>query len=318
MTSRQPTAAANRGWTYTDRAQRQDHGSDVLDFYASRYPHSSRDRWLERIRAGQVTLDGRPAGPDDRLRCGQVLRYHRPAWREAAVPTDFRVLHADEHVLAVNKPSGLPTLPGGDFLENTLLHRVRAACDPRAAPLHRLGRATSGIVLFALSPPARRRLSADLAAGRMRKTYRALVQGAVDADTLRIEVPIGRVPYAPLGYLHAATAQGRPSLTLCRVLERRPETTLVEVDLVTGRPHQIRIHLAAVGHPLAGDPLYAPGGLPVDPVGQGRAPLPGDLGYHLHAMRLAFVHPHLQAEVTVSCPAPEVLQPGSAGAPGET
>ena len=201
------------------------------------------------------------------------------------------------NLLIVDKPSGLPIVPGGDFLEHTLLWMLRAGHGDAVAPLHRLGRGTSGLIAFAKSAAARRRVSADFARGRVGKTYRALVCGAPRTDRLTVTAPIGRVPYPPLGEVFAAVDTTAPehkkSRSEVRVLERRAAAgTLVEVAIPTGRPHQIRIHLAAAGHPLVGEPLYAPGGQPRPPDRQ-RPALPGDGGYHLHSTRLSLRHPRI-------------------------
>ena len=298
----------NRGWAYRDRIQRDAHGLMVLEFYVQRYSHSSREVWRQRIEAGLVRLEERPARADERLETGQVLTYFRPPWLEAEVPRDIEILHEDAHLIAVAKPSGLPTLPGGDFLENTLLFLLRQRYSDAPAPVHRLGRGTSGLVLFARSQTARRQLSADLQAGRLTKIYRALVDGIPAADEFIIEVPIGRVPYPPLGYVHATAADGKPARTECRILERRSYQTLLQVAIPTGRSHQIRIHLAAAGHPLWGDPLYRTGGQPLTPPTDGRAPLPGDCGYHLHATQVSFAHPNSGVRMTITCPPPEILR----------
>ena len=300
----------NHGWTFVDRVSAAAAGSTVHEFYVRHYPHWPAAVWCARLRRGQVTVDGAVAGPDQRLRAGQVLRYSRSPWWEPDVPTDVAVLYGDADLLAVRKPAGLPCMPGGGFLENTLLHLVRARHGEELAPVHRLGRATSGIVLFARSALARQRLSAAFRDGTVRKVYRALVQGAGIQTPLAIEAPIGQVPYAPLGRVHAAAASGRPARTLVRVLERRAaaDQALVEVEIATGRAHQIRIHLAAAGHPLAGDGLYAPGGLPVAPAPRHRPVLPGDSGYHLHAARVEFAHPRLGNRFAVLCAPPAALQ----------
>jgi 23S rRNA pseudouridine1911/1915/1917 synthase len=302
----------NQGWIYRDQVQPDAEGMEVLQFYVRSYPHSPPEIWRERLESGLVRLDGRPARPDERLRAGQRLAYHRPPWREERVPQTIEILYEDDHLVAVAKPAGLPVLPGAGFLENTLLFMVHRRYPDRPSPVHRLGRGTSGVILFARSPAARRQLSAELAAGCLAKTYRALASGVGMPDTFAVEVPIGEVPYPPVGRIHAAAPDGKPSRTECRVLERRPagDQTLVEVQIPTGRAHQIRIHLAAAGHPLVGDPLYRPGGVPVDPPRQGRAPLPGDGGYHLHALRVAFVHPGSGGRLVVTCPPPAILRTG--------
>lgn len=299
----------NDGWIYRDRVQRRDDGRPVLDFYALRYPHSSRQTWLSRLSAGQIRLDGRPVAAKDRLAAGQNLSYHRPPWTEPAAPCGFAVLYEDADLVAVAKPSGLPVLPGGQFLQRTLLALVRRRYGATAAPLHRLGRATSGIVLFARTPTARRALSAAFRQGRLRKTYRALAAGIVCPDRFSVDVPIGPVPYAPLGRLHAAAADGKPSRTHCRVLRRdvAKGQSLLEVEIPTGRPHQIRIHLAAAGHPLVGDPLYIAGGHPRPPT-TAAAALPGDGGYALHAARLTLAHPVSGRDLLIGCHPPPLLR----------
>jgi 23S rRNA pseudouridine1911/1915/1917 synthase len=202
----------------------------------------------------------------------------------------------------VAKPRGLPSVPNGGYLEHTLLFRVRRL-HPEAVPMHRLGRGTSGLVLFARTDVARRHVAAEWRAGRVEKTYRALATGVVCADSLTVDSPIGLVPHPRLGRVHAATPLGRPAVSHVRVLARGPHATLVEIAIPTGRPHQIRIHLAAAGHPLVGDLLYVAGGAP------GRQPsLPGEGGYRLHAHRLALAHPHDGRRLALECSPPPDLR----------
>lgn len=292
----------NQGYAYRETLGPEAARLTLLEYLAQSYRHSSEDEWQTRIDEGLVLVDGQPAGRDDRLHRGQTLVWHRPPWEEPAAPLDFAVLYEDEHVLAVAKPAGLPTLPGGGFLNHTLLALVRRY-RPTATPLHRLGRGTSGVMLWAKTSLARRRLI-DAWRNGVGRTYRTLVQGAVGPREINLETPIGVVPHALLGSVFAATPQGKPSLSRVRLLEHRKDTSLVEVDLVTGRPHQIRIHLAAAGHPLVGDPLYTAGGLPKEAT---RA-LPGDLGYLLHAERMRFPHPETGRPVDVICLPPPSLR----------
>jgi 23S rRNA pseudouridine1911/1915/1917 synthase len=312
-----PTGRPNQGWVYHDRIGPEAAGQRVLDFYAGRYPHSSRETWRVRIEAGRVRVDGEPLSPDQRIQAGWRLTYHRPPWREPDVPREIRILYEDADLLAVAKPSGLPVLPGGGFLEHTLLHLLRGRVPEGAelSPVHRLGRGTSGLTIFARSPVARRRLSEDLREGRMRKIYRALASGISMPDAFEVDHPIGRVPYPGLRYLYVAVKEGKPARTRCRVLFRDlgEDRTLLEVEIPTGRPHQIRIHLAVAGCPLAGDPLYRPGGLPAA-TGEGTPlPLPGDCGYHLHATTAVFVHPVTGRPMRITAPPPaRLLMPGEA------
>lgn len=270
---------------------------------------ASGDEWRERIRSGQILLDGELAVGDEILRAGQWLTWDRPPWIEPEVPLATAILYEDLDLLAVAKPSGLPTLPGGgEFLEHTLLALVRRRA-PEASPMHRLGRCTSGLVLFAPTAGARKPLQAAFQAPRTRKVYRALCGGHPAQEDFEITTPIGEVPYGPLGSLHAATAGGRASRSHVTVLEQRGDASLLEVEIFTGRPHQIRIHLASVGHPLVGDPLYGPGGTPIP----GTTALPGDPGYLLHAHRLELEHPHTGVWLTLECPPPPLLRMSGKG-----
>jgi 23S rRNA pseudouridine1911/1915/1917 synthase len=223
---------------------------------------------------------------------------------EPEVPLATAILHEDAALLAVAKPSGLPTLPGGgEFLEHTLLTLVRRR-HAEASPMHRLGRGTSGIVLFAPVAEARGPLQSTFQDPRTRKVYRALCSGLPAESAFEVNAPIGPVDYGPLGSLHAASPGGRPSLSRVTVLERRQGETLLDVEILTGRPHQIRIHLAFAGHPLVGDPLYGPGGRPL----LGTTALPGDPGYLLHAHRLELIHPRHGNPISLECQPPLPLR----------
>jgi 23S rRNA pseudouridine1911/1915/1917 synthase len=175
----------NQGWTYHDRVDRTACGLTVLEYYTQCYPHSSQPEWQARIAAGQIWLNGTPTSEDVRLQRGQALAYHRPPWQEPNVPLHFEVLYEDAELLLVNKPSGLPVLPGGGFLENTLLTQLQRRYPQSApVPIHRLGRGTSGLLLLARSPLARTHLTQQMRDRQIQKVYRALVTGSVVADRL--------------------------------------------------------------------------------------------------------------------------------------
>jgi 23S rRNA pseudouridine1911/1915/1917 synthase len=295
--------ALNQGYEYRDRIADRWNGLSVLAYLSSRYRHSSEKVWNDRLEQGAILLEGFTARADTVLKTGKCLIWRRPPWDEPDVPLDYAVLYEDESILAVAKPSGLPMVPAGGFLEHTLLSLVRRRHED-AAPIHRLGRGTSGVVLFARTQRARSRLSADLRQNALKKIYRALAQGNPADTGFTITIPIGPVPHARLGTIHAASAEGKPARSVVRVLEHRPGASLVEVRIQTGRPHQIRVHLAAAGHPLVGDPLYTAGGLPVD----GGEALPGDIGYRLHAETLILCHPESGALTEIWCSPPPDLK----------
>ncbi len=299
----------NQGHTYREQVDGRGAGRTVLAHLSARFEHAGPAEWAERIALGQVRLDGAPTAAEALLRAGQWLCWERPPWEEPPVPLDTAVLHEDDLLLAVAKPRGLPTMPGGGlYLEHTLLAVVRRRA-PEASPMHRLGRDTSGVVLFARTAAAARIVQAAFRARRVGKVYRALCAGHPASDAFTVDAPIGEVTHPLLGTVHAAAAGGRPSRSHVRVLERRQAegegpSALVEVQIETGRPHQIRIHLAHAGHPLVGDPLFGAGGVPLP----GTLALPGDPGYLLHALRLELEHPLGGTRLVIECAPPPVLR----------
>ena len=295
--------ARNDGFIYRDRVGPDALSETLVAYLGRRYRHSAPSAWLERIEAGDVLVDATPAAPGIRLRCGQEVAWTRPPWEEPDAPLGFAVLYEDTDLLAVDKPAGLPTLPGANFLQSTLLHQVRLYA-PEATALHRLGRFTSGLVLFARNKAARVEMSRQLRARSVGKRYRALASGDPPWDSVTVDRPIGPVPHPWLGSVHAAAKDGKPSASRIDVLERRSDAFLCDVRIATGRPHQIRIHLAAAGHPLVGEPLYVAGGVPAP----GTTAVPGDRGYLLHAAELTFRHPRVGRQLVLSSAPPLALR----------
>lgn len=291
--------ALNRGYAYRLEVAPAEAGRAVVALLAARFKHSSLDTWCRRAGDGEITVDGATASPTTVVRAGAVVVWQRPPWDEPDVPRQVDVIHDDADLVVVAKPSGLPTMPAGGFLEHTLLAVVRARYGD-VHPVHRLGRGTSGLVVFARTASAASALGAAWRTRDVTKIYRTLVAGAPPWAAHEIATPIGRVPHALLGQVYGASATGRPAHSRVRVRARRDDGTVCEVAITTGRPHQIRIHLAAAGHPLVGDPLYPPGGVPA----YDTPARPGDLGYLLHAHQVAFAHPRGGARQTFVAPLP--------------
>jgi len=293
----------NRGYEYRETVDPRSDGQSLVDYLTRRYRHSTVAQWRDRIVRRRVLVDGLAASPGQPLRRGQTVTWRRPAWTEPDAPRSFAVLYEDAELLAVAKPRGLPTMPGGGFLENTLLAVVREY-SPGAVPVHRLGRWTSGLVLFARTPLSLSRLSRSWRERRVQKHYVALASGHPLRRQFDVTTPIGTVPYPPLGLLHAASPTGKKSVSHVVVTEQRADEFVARVTIETGRPHQIRIHLASAGHPLVGDPLYGTGGLPRP----GTRALPGDPGYLLHSRSLVFEHPSTHVEIELICAPPPSLR----------
>jgi 23S rRNA pseudouridine1911/1915/1917 synthase len=293
----------NRGHAYTTIISSKYHGRTLLSHLANLYPHSTPQAWQQKLNNREVTVNGITATGSESLTSGQTLVWNRPPWIEPDTPQHFEVLFDDPHLLAVNKPGGLPTLPGSGFMENTLLRLVQKQT-PNANPVHRLGRATTGIVLFAKTAQAASKLGADWNTLRIQKIYWALAQNVArhgaQHDVYEILAPIGLVPHPRIGMVWAANPSGKPSKSLAKVISRTASTTTFEVSLNSGRPHQIRIHLASIGHPLVGDPLYGVSGLPLENL----PGLPGDGGYFLHARFLKFQHPITGEQVNLEAALP--------------
>ena len=200
----------NRGYAYATTIGSKHHGQALLSHLASLYRRSTRQAWQERVNRGEVTLNGVTATGSEAVRSGQSLVWNRPPWIEPDCPRHFEVLFEDAYLLAVNKPSGLPTLPGGGFMENTLLRLVQGEV-ANANPVHRLGRGTTGIVVFARTWQAAATLSANWNRPGIRKIYRALAQHVAEQDAYEIVTPIGLVPHPLIGAVWAANPSGKRS-----------------------------------------------------------------------------------------------------------
>jgi 23S rRNA pseudouridine1911/1915/1917 synthase len=221
------------------------------------------------------------------------------------------VVCEDDDLLVVDKPAGLVVHPAPGHWQGTLVNALLARGDAfggiagvqRPGIVHRLDRDTSGLLMVAKNDTAQASLMAQLKARRVKKTYLALVAGSVAAAAGRIEAPIGRDPRDRQRY--AVAADGRQAVTGYRVRERLTGWTLLELDLVTGRTHQIRVHLDALGHPVAGDPVYGTGTSRRGPEGSTRL--------FLHAWRLELTAPSSGRLIRVEAPLPPELEAVLAG-----
>jgi len=303
----------NAGYAFNDTVREKFAGMSALEFYVTRYPKSgSRDAWAERIARGQVFLNGQIVHGDTVLRAGDRLVYQRAPWEEPPAPTDLPVVFEDDDLFVVNKPAGLPVLPGGGFLEKTVVRLLRSRSRDlqTITPVHCLDRGTSGLLLLGKNREVLSALGRALQTRKVSRLYLAVLDGLVAEDEFSVSTAIGLALHPRLGRIEAASPSGKPSRTDFRVLDRDPVsgTSLVLATPYTGRTHQIRIHAAVAGHPLSGEPFYVSGGL-WDPEAAAqpgpRIPLPGGGGFRLHAWQLTFTHPRTGSTVRLICPPPE-------------
>ena len=274
-------------------------------FLSAELPEYSRAFLQRLIDHGDVTVDGRPARPSERMRAGQVVQIVIPAPQPTGiVATDLplRIVYERPDLLVLNKPAGLVVHPApghaADTLANALMARypgLAVGNALRPGIVHRLDKGTSGLMVVALADRAYHHLVAQMKERAVHKEYLALVHGNVGPERGIVEAPIGRerINRQKMGVV----PDGRPARTAFRVLERFPGYTLLRVKIETGRTHQIRVHLASIGHPVAGDVVYGP-----------RKPALGLERPFLHAWYLGFKLPDEEACLVAWAPLPEDLQ----------
>jgi 23S rRNA pseudouridine1911/1915/1917 synthase len=275
------------------------------------FPEHSRSRLAEWVKSARVSVDGRSALPKDKVWGGEELRVlptvdpHEIEAAPEAIPLD--VVYEDDTLLVINKPPGLVVHPGsgnwhGTLLNALLQHASGLADIPRAGIVHRLDKDTSGLLVVAKTLEAQTDLVRQLQARTVRRQYAALVHGRVERDDT-VEAPIGRHPRQRTRM--AVVARGKPSVTHFEIRSRYAHATLLTCRLETGRTHQIRVHLASIGHPIVGDPVYGR-----------RAASLAFSRQALHAETLALVHPRTGHPMKWHAPIPpdmhaliEQLQP---------
>jgi len=283
-------------------------GQRIDNFLARVLKGVPRDHIYRILRSGEVRVDGGRVKPEHKLAVGATVRVPpvRVAARDdaaPALPREFPVLYEDAQLLAVDKPAGV-AVHGGSGISHGLIEQVRAA-RPELRDLelvHRLDRDTSGVLLLAKKRSALRRLHDELRDGATDKHYLALVDGRWRDDKRAVKAALLKYVSAEGERRVSVSADGQPSETVFRLLRRWPQACLLDCELLTGRTHQIRVHLQHTGHPLAGDDKY------------------GDYGWNhalarmglkrmfLHAARMRFTHPASGETMTVEAPLPLALQ----------
>jgi 23S rRNA pseudouridine1911/1915/1917 synthase len=291
-------------------ASATDAGKRLDVFLQEQLSQYSRSRLQDWIKGGRVRVEGNAGRASLRLKGGEAIDVE-PAelapLHAFAEDLPLEILYEDADVVAVNKPAGMVVHAGAGrrsgTLVNALLHHFGSLAsgggDERPGIVHRIDRLTSGVLLVARTDAAHRHLAAQFSSRRIEKVYLVLVHGVVKPEQGRIERPISRDPVRRIR-MTARRAEGRAAITEYRVLKRFAAFTFLEVQIKTGRTHQIRVHFSSFGHPVAGDTLY---GAPARVPG-----MPALERYFLHAHRVRFEQPSTGAAITVVAPLPGELE----------
>ncbi len=286
-------------------------GERLDRWLAARVPGLSRARLQALIAGDHVHVGGAARKPSHRVAAGERIEVEIPPLPPEELepePIALSVVHEDEHVLVVDKPAGLVVHPGAGHARGTLAAAVLAHAPGtagvggprRPGVVHRLDKDTSGLLVIAKTPLAYESLTAQLTARTVRRVYLAVTHGRLVPAEGVIDKPIGRDPRDRTRMAVRPLGQGRRAVTHFRVLERFAEFTYVEAGLQTGRTHQIRVHLADLGYPIAGDQAYG---------GRRRRELPVPLeGLALHATALAFLHPATQQRMELRSALPPRME----------
>ena len=283
-------------------AASEDRGVRLDSFLACRVPELTRSAAARLIETGRVTVAGRTAVKSCRLEGGELVEAELPDPEPTqALPQDIPldVVYEDEDVIVVNKPAGLVVHPAPGHPDGTLVNALLHHCgsslsgiggELRPGIVHRIDRDTSGLIIAAKNDAAHQALSAQLQDHTLARTYEAVVVGNLREDRGTVDAPIGR-HHTDRKKMAVTDRGGRAAVTHWEVLERFQGFTHVRCRLETGRTHQIRVHMAHLGHPICGDTVYG-----------ARKPVPGLTGQCLHAVGLRFIHPRTGEAVELSCP----------------
>lgn len=282
-------------------------GMALADYLATRFRYHTRAEWVAEIAGGHIFVNGLSGEEKQRLQAGDRVAY-RTLLHEPSVPRDIHIVYQDDSVLVAEKPALLPSHADGNFISNTFVCILRqqlklAGFEGQLYLVHRLDREASGLMVVGKAKNVLPRLARQFDEGSVRKEYLAIVRGRVADDSFTVEGLIGRDAHSPLSIkrclLPAGSTGAQESYTAFQVVERRQHSTLVKAMPRTGRTHQIRVHLASLGHPLCGDKLYGQSAdaylhwvasVKKDP-NAAMAAAPDNPRLMLHACGLSFQHP---------------------------
>ncbi|MBO0722331.1 MAG: RluA family pseudouridine synthase [Blastocatellia bacterium] len=298
-------------------------GERIDVFLASQIKQASRSQIRRAIESGDITVSKCAVKPSYSVRAGEEIQVElpSPAPLEAAPePIPLAIIYEDEEIIVIDKPAGMVTHPGAGATSGTLANALvyhfnqishqppRRGGASRPGIVHRLDVGTSGLIVVAKTDRAHIHLAGQFASRTVVKCYQALVYGSMKEQEGRIDLPVGRDPRGRVKMAVRPEEGGRPALTIYQVRERFEEFTRLDVEIKTGRTHQIRVHLAHLKHPVAGDVTYGGGREKTIRNAQARAAIAKLGRTFLHAAHLTIVHPTKNMEMSFRSPLPRELQ----------
>lgn len=246
--------------TFNCTIAKSENGLPVIDLLSNRFPYHDIEQWREIVYSGNILLNGKQATTDREVCGGDTLTYRAIAHQEPAVSIEIEPLLETPDLLLVGKPPGTPVSRTGLIVYNTFVNILRRHYDQEIHPLHRLDRETSGLILCARSNEACRTFQKQMDQLVNGKFYLAVVHGELVADGLEVDAPLTTRPDSPVRCRMHVDAGGNKCQTILHTIVARKDYSLVLAELLTGRRHQIRAHLAHLGHPLVGDKIYSHNG----------------------------------------------------------
>jgi RluA family pseudouridine synthase len=290
--------------------------ASLVDYLSKRFTYLSQEEWRERIVEQQVIVNQKPAHPDTGLVIGDIVSYHFPDLKEPDADINYSIVYEDEWLFAVNKPGNLLVHKAGRSITKNLAFLLRhASGNPAYASAHavsRLDRETSGLVLFSKDMECLKKLHRDFAAKTVTKEYLAVVHNAPKEKKCTVDLAIGQDSASAVTYkFRVDQKNGKEAMTHVETLSVCESHAFVRAMPVTGRTHQVRIHLSAIGCPVVGDKLYGMAESDYlawrnDP--EGHASLLEFPRQALHCRRLGIVHPVTKQEMNLEAPVPEDMK----------
>jgi RluA family pseudouridine synthase len=281
-------------------------GTDVVSYLSKRFTYYSFETWFEKICEGKISVDGNIANEKDLATPGAIITYDAGEFKEPEANLNYKIIYEDEWFLGIDKPGNLLVHRAGKSFRNNLIYQLRSVHlppFPEAHSTHRLDRDTSGVMLIAKNIEACTAIGNQFAKRAMNKEYIAIVNGVPEVQCREIMIPIGKAVDSTITYKYQADPDGKDAVTLieeCKPIGKK--YALLRMRPLTGRTHQIRVHCAAIGHPIVGDKLYSMEESVYRQWRQNPQEFTGVLDFYRHALHcksIGFMHPYTNSYCTI-------------------